>query len=305
MRGEFLKLRRGKWTFRMRVPSDLKAQLGSEITRDLGTSNARDAERAARRYASDLKGVFAALRAGATLGPAGDARALVRRIADGYVAKLQKTIDDDLAEEVGWDRSDEIADAYGDAELHLTEQVEEGDYGDLVAGALKDIPRGVVIDQDSMKAIAASIVRGLAKLSFDPDRERASGVAVGPQSPQRALTVPTAAEPQQAATGASKPLGEGLALYLKEQLASGKWENSQIQYHVYCREFVASVITSKAAIDDRLITGHTEPSGTSFSGEWISSPLPGAARRFFPSSASSKGRTSRRERGAGAGQAWP
>ena len=40
----------------------------------------------ARRYAADLRGVFAALRAGAQLD---DPKALVRRIGDGYLAPIQ------------------------------------------------------------------------------------------------------------------------------------------------------------------------------------------------------------------------
>ncbi len=68
-RDSHLKLRRGRWNFRMRVPKDqLGKGLGTEITKDLRTANRRDAERLARQFERDLQGIFSALRAGAVLG---------------------------------------------------------------------------------------------------------------------------------------------------------------------------------------------------------------------------------------------
>ena len=65
-----------------------------------------------------------------------------------------------------------------------------------------------------------------------------------------------------------------------------------------------SVITSKAAIDDRLKTGHKEPSGTRFRFDVISSLLPSVARLLFPSIASCEARISGHGRGGEADRAW-
>jgi len=98
MRGDHLKLRRGRWSFRLRVPADLNDQLGTEITRDLGTANRREAERLARQYATDVRGAFATLRAGVYLD---DPRSLVRRMAEKRLTRLGPVEGEGACEGVG------------------------------------------------------------------------------------------------------------------------------------------------------------------------------------------------------------
>lgn len=83
MGSNHLKMRRGRWSFRLRVPTDLKNQLETEVTRDLGTTDRRRADWLAQKLATDLRGLFSVLRARAALGdPLSDARALVRQLGD-------------------------------------------------------------------------------------------------------------------------------------------------------------------------------------------------------------------------------
>jgi integrase len=86
----YLKLRNGRFSFRLRVPRDCRAQLGVEITRDLGTAVRRDADRIARRLAVEYKGLFAAIRACANLGQElADAKGLAREVAGRHLTRLQ------------------------------------------------------------------------------------------------------------------------------------------------------------------------------------------------------------------------
>jgi len=225
-----LKMRNGRWSFRMRVPKDLKGQLGTEVTRDLGTANKRKAESLAKRYRSDLKGIFTALRNGAQLGePVGDPKALIRRIADAHLERLQRQIDADLGEEVTSELADLQADAYAEVGGILSEQVEDGEFGDLLEAALKELPPGTVVNLEMMKPIAATIARKFPNLSFDVDRT------------PRAKQAPEVTPPVSAPATISKRLGEALQLYLDEKVAAGKWENEKATAYLHCRQFIEHV----------------------------------------------------------------
>ena len=241
-----LKWRNEGWSFRMKVPKDLKGQLGTEVTRNLGTANKRIAESRAKRYRSDLKGIFAALRNGAQLGePVGDPKSMIRKIADAHLERLQRQLDSDLGEEIGWEKADLYADGFTDSQEIQREQVDDGDYGDLLEAALREPPPGTVVNQDVMKGVAAALVRNLSKLSFDVDRT-APAVSTAASGEPSAVPAPT--------TTTGKRLGEGLKLYFEEKLAAGKWENEKAAAYVHCKQFVEFAGENKAM--DEIEPGH-------------------------------------------------
>lgn len=117
-------LKRGSYYFRKRVPSDLIETLGrGEITKPLGTKVRRVADRLARAYGSRLDVGFDMVRDGAC-DEVDDQRLWVRAFADVALERLQADVDEALADALGTDRVDEVAEAYDDQYAALVEGVD-------------------------------------------------------------------------------------------------------------------------------------------------------------------------------------